>query len=381
VKRRSLRRSRLAVAAIATLLAVGAEAASDSYAKGLEAMDARRWADAVRLMREAIADKPEEGGRIRLYGMNFVDYLPHFQLGLALYNSGDCAGAVAAWGASESQGAIQKNGKLFEALTESRKDCQTRVAAKPTPEPPKRPDPAEVRRALAAAESAVTAAGAAADRLQEQQRDPALAGGWSDDPALGRAQSGAQDRLRRARAELDSGKSASDLTRLAEARKLAADAQTAFDGALEAARRKRVARAADPTPAPRRPTPAPATPTPVMPTPAPTATPERAATAPTPPGPPPPALRSAATAFLAGRYQEAVVVDPEQLPVGPPRAHGLLFRSAALYALYLLDGSRDLALLERAQQDVRACRQTAADLTPDERAFSPRYREFFQATR
>ena len=54
-------------------------------------------------MRQAIARKPEEKQRrvLRRSG-----YFPHFYLGLARYHLGDCAGALASWAESESQGAI-----------------------------------------------------------------------------------------------------------------------------------------------------------------------------------------------------------------------------------------------------------------------------------
>ncbi len=123
---------------------------------------------------------------------------------------------------------------------------------------------------------------------------------------------------------------------------------------------------------------------PVLPTPS---VSEPPATRPSPPrrtrrGPPPLKLRQIADAFFTGDYQATIelvaaadFLDPE------PRAHGLLFRGAARYALFLLGGETDFALRGLATEDIAACRRDAPDLSPSADAFSPRFRDFFAATR
>lgn len=61
------------------------------------------------------------------------------------------------------------------------------------------------------------------------------------------------------------------------------------------------------------------------------------------------------------------------------RAHALLLRAAAAFDLFHAGGGREPDLLERARRDVRECRRLAPALAPLPRAFSPRFRRFFDA--
>ena len=106
----------------------------ETYRKAVEAVDRKRWPEVARLMREAIAENPREGERVKLYGLRFEAYVPHFYLGLALLNTGDCEGAVAAFDASEAAGAIRGTPRYAELL-DGRKTCAARVARAPSPPP------------------------------------------------------------------------------------------------------------------------------------------------------------------------------------------------------------------------------------------------------
>jgi hypothetical protein len=94
-----------------------------------------------------------------------------------------------------------------------------------------------------------------------------------------------------------------------------------------------------------------------------------------------PALVQGVTQFLNGRYADAVAT---LLPTGgfaedlllKPQVH--LFRAASLYALFLLGGSRDTSLLDRAATDVAAAKTLDPGITLDPRAFSPRFRQWFR---
>jgi len=136
---------RAAAAALLGLLAASSLARADyreTYRKAIEAVDRKRWPEVARLMREAIAENPREGERVKLYGLRFEAYVPHFYLGLALLNAGDCAGAVAAFDASEAAGAIRATPRYAELL-DGRKACAARVAraASPPPAPAREPSP------------------------------------------------------------------------------------------------------------------------------------------------------------------------------------------------------------------------------------------------
>ena len=64
-----------------------AQAGRDVYAKGLEHMDAKRWAEAVQAFDAAIAADAKENKGARLYGMRY-GYFPHRDKGVALYQLG-----------------------------------------------------------------------------------------------------------------------------------------------------------------------------------------------------------------------------------------------------------------------------------------------------
>src|SRR5438874_2450306 len=64
-----------------------AQAGRDVYIKGLEHMDAKRWAEAVQAFDAAIAADAKENKGARLYGMRY-GYFPHRDKGIALYQLG-----------------------------------------------------------------------------------------------------------------------------------------------------------------------------------------------------------------------------------------------------------------------------------------------------
>jgi hypothetical protein len=352
----------LAVAAIAGVASRASADYKDSYKQGVEAVEKSRWADAARLMQEAIAQKAVEGETIRFYGQRFEAYLPHFYLGLALFNTGDCAGALRSWATSESQGAVRKTDQ-FRILTRNKSSCEAKPAPpKPTAAPPTPGiDPAALSQATQAAEAALKRADDSARVVATLQSDPALAPVWNQDAALGAAQQRAKEALSEARSKLESGRRKPDLAQIAEARDGADRVAQQLDAVSREAARKR----AEPTPGPR-------------PTPTPTALPN-----PTPTKAPTPAeLLAGATAFFSAQYPQAVslLAGADQLP-GKARAQGLMLRAAARYALYLTGGEKDQGLLSSAQADARASRRLDPQATPDPQAFSPRFAELFKQSR
>jgi tetratricopeptide (TPR) repeat protein len=82
--------------------------ASRLYRAGRLAATEGRPAKAVVYLTQAIAQRPQEGGNVTLYGTTPGIYLPHFYLGLAFFNLGQYALAIEAWKNSEEQGAVQK---------------------------------------------------------------------------------------------------------------------------------------------------------------------------------------------------------------------------------------------------------------------------------
>jgi hypothetical protein len=96
----------------------------DSFKKGVEATNERRWRDAQSLFETALQQNPTESTeRITISGFgNVQPYVPHYYLGLALKNQNDCAGALKEWNESEHEGAIQKT-NLYKALQQNRGGC------------------------------------------------------------------------------------------------------------------------------------------------------------------------------------------------------------------------------------------------------------------
>src|SRR6202023_3853617 len=73
-----------------------------------EAVGRKRSAEAAGSRRQALRERPAEGGEpIQISGSFFSPYLPHYYLGVALFRSGDCAGAIREWHESENQGAVR----------------------------------------------------------------------------------------------------------------------------------------------------------------------------------------------------------------------------------------------------------------------------------
>jgi len=80
-----------------------AQAGRELYIKGLEHLDAKRWAEAIQAFDAAIQADPKENKGTRLYGMRY-GYFPYRDKGVALYNLGRYDEAVVALEESLRQG-------------------------------------------------------------------------------------------------------------------------------------------------------------------------------------------------------------------------------------------------------------------------------------
>jgi hypothetical protein len=403
-------RRRIACAALAAagLLATALSAADflDSYREGLSAIERGDWSAAAELMRQAVAGRAEEDPRLarRFY---LKRYTPHFYLGQALFELGDCAGALAAWAESERQGVIQRfdDGKQIAA---GRATCRERQAAAAAAEEAVRRTRDQIGRAAAAQRT-----------LAELRRAPELEAAWNEgspSPAARLAEAGRI--LDDARQHLPAANAPIDLARVVEAGDLAAEALRRLEALEREAERlaavaqadrqasrgkldELVANAASLLEATAFLEPAP---------------PEVArrrrevqelagvagalpATAPAPEierlhgdlaaalgrlrratQPPPEALAAAAGAFFAGDYERAeTLLSGLDSGEARLRAHAALLRAATRLALYLVGGEADAALLAEARQDVEACRRADPNCSPLPGAFSPRFVEFFTA--
>lgn len=363
------------------------------YGRGLEAVKAQRWSDAAELMSAAIAGNPKEG-RVRLYGMHFEPYIPHYYLGLARFEMGDCSGALRAWAISESQGFISSLPEYAD-LTAKRTTCQQRLtSAEPTPQSPTAvPEQPRIARALEDSRTGLRTAEAAAAKLGDLRKRRDYQPLWGADPALSKRGADAAGILQQARAKLRAGESASDETELAAAAALAQQATAAYNGlyqeleqrhrqAVLAARRsptpERLAAAATATSKPTRP-PLPTTTPPPAPTRKvslePTAVPVRSTQ-------PPERLRTAAAAFFDAEY-ETTLTTLKGASFSDPRAVATahLLRAVANYSLYLQGGEKNHDLRDTALAEARLCLRVRPQTRLDPSLFSPRLAALFAEAR
>ena len=142
----------LLAAVLGLAVASGATAdVEDEYKQGLAAVEKGDWAAAVRHLEAAIAERPKESSKLLRY-LYFHPYLPHYYLGIARAELGDCRAALAEWAESEGQGVITGRDEYADLKTR-RGRCEEAVGAAE----------AAAARAAAAVERAAAAAGDLAD--------------------------------------------------------------------------------------------------------------------------------------------------------------------------------------------------------------------------
>jgi predicted nucleic acid-binding Zn-ribbon protein len=130
---------RVALAAlVCVMLPPGlASAQDDSFKQGLQARGDRKWPDTARAMRAAIQKDSQESTRKVRSGIGALigqgtEYLPFYFLGEALKNQGDCAGAVSAWAASESQKVVQTKEEYWANLQRGYRECAAKGVLLPS---------------------------------------------------------------------------------------------------------------------------------------------------------------------------------------------------------------------------------------------------------
>lgn len=84
------------------------------------------YAEAVKKFSDAISDNPKSAARVKLYGMRYDSYIPHYFLGEAYFKLNDCASAMAAWDVSMQSGVIQKQDQ-FSSMQANMSSCKVDV--------------------------------------------------------------------------------------------------------------------------------------------------------------------------------------------------------------------------------------------------------------
>jgi hypothetical protein len=361
-------------------IGVPAQRHEDAFREGMKAFDQERWAEAAQQFDLASRGGPDSDKRVRLYGLRHEIFLPRYFLGHALFKAGDLKGAIRAFDASEQSGAVKGNRTYYQRLQDLRRDArrtlqsndvptgppsgprETPVTNPPTvsppvnsprPSPPSSPTPAprpepDVRvEPVGGAEPAVRAEPvvAAEQAVQRARHERQALAGLLDldvlrqiDPRLRQAEHAAQQALKEAEAYLETGRQG-NAAALERAAASGVSAETGFrkaHGTAEAASRRAIGD-----------------------------------------------LTKATQLYFDGKYGAArTALARLDYPAGRFAIQLRLFRAAAAYALYALSGNRDETLRREAVMSVLDCRRMAArNFRPDGRAFSPKFIEFFEATR
>ncbi len=114
--------------------ALPARAAREWYDYYLQAKDdiaARKWADCVKNIDQALKLRPNPATNVRTYGMGLVDYLPYYDKGVCLQGQEEYRSAIEAFDREEQLGAIKKT-PLHADLIRRRGETQSAEAARLT---------------------------------------------------------------------------------------------------------------------------------------------------------------------------------------------------------------------------------------------------------
>jgi hypothetical protein len=418
-----IKRFGLRATAALILLIVACPSQADfkrDYGDAMKAVRNEDWAKAAADLESAIADNPNSAARVRLYGMRFDAYVPHYFLGEARFRSGDCEGAIEAWNESLSRGVIQSQPQ-FNELQAAMTSCQGSVV--------------DVGAVAEAARSALREYQSSAQSYEKLKSNALLAEEWTASSPWQTGLSRAQQRISDLSQRLQSAQDASDGNALqsiidesqganADLLGLLTQANARIDANRQAQQRAEAdarnrarqdllralasARAADDKGSSdqRVRTVSQQLKTLVAQGDAAGANAsaqqyeslarsirgkqrelalaiqewegqQQAIARRTPPAP----LKSAVEAYFSGDYERAAnLADPDGFQEGRERIQAYLFRAAARFNMYELDGRDDRDMLQQVRGDIRAIKQINRNFSPYLAAFSPKFMSLFEST-
>jgi hypothetical protein len=117
-----------------------AQTADDAFKLGMQAREqslrqrnAPKWSDVATQMRRAIEmDGTDSSRKVRLSGgvLGFnrseMEYLPHFFLGEAFFNAGECVGAMDQWTISQQQKAVEARREFVTIIENGYRQCEAK---------------------------------------------------------------------------------------------------------------------------------------------------------------------------------------------------------------------------------------------------------------
>lgn len=330
------------------------------FQSGITAMDRRRWAEAAVAMRKAIAENPQESSKkVFIYGTRYVEYTPHFFLGVALSNANNCGEAVTALEASERQEVIKRTANYRELkqilamcapqapVTVRTEPARSPEVQKPAPElAPPVPQPVPVPEAIKVQQPPATTTTSPAGPPQA-----------AIDPALVAARQKLEAALSDSRRLLDGSRPSASAAASRDALARAIDSAATASNSTSTPAVQSAAKALSGA-----------------------STDFRRALA-TVPGGARAQLAEAVRAYIRGDYQTtAALLERARFELPQERAQAALFRAAARYALYTLEGNRNDGLRSQAIADLREYRRIDAT-QPDARLFPPPFQRLYSEAR
>ncbi len=302
------------------------------YQDALKSIGSRKWSEAERRLKAAMASGPPSGRQVRSYGTRFLDYLPEYQLGRVYFAQQRYADALEQFAKVQTSALVNKGDPEFQPLTDMVELCRLRT-------------PATAADGQKEAEALVRFARDLMGRGNLEEARRALDEAAVKDP-------GGKD-VRSAR---------DDLVRVETEKRMRAEQEAR--AAKEARPPANLAPSPPPTPPPSRveraPTPTPATPAPVSSVQTSRRDPTRE--------------RAAFTSFYAGEY--ATAADSfERLVVGSPtagRERLLVYAACSRAAAALLRGKAGEAELERAKRLFAEAGKLGPRLVAQDAFVSPR---------
>lgn len=161
---------RIAILLLVALTAHASEKWSDSYHRGVKAVQAKDYSAAIDQLQRSIAEMPNEAASAHAREQSFV-YVPHFWLGIAKFETHDYDGALREWKSSEDQGVVQGTdyySRMREFVAQAQR-AKSEMAHNAVAEPRKNADGA-MNRAMSAQMEAVGAGGDRVDSYRSGKR-------------------------------------------------------------------------------------------------------------------------------------------------------------------------------------------------------------------
>jgi hypothetical protein len=108
----------------------------EHYVRGFELLEGGEAAAAIPELEAALAQRSEEELKVRVYGMHYVDYLPHLQLARAHLETGNLAASRGYLAAAEATGLAARSEAGRPLLEDLRRRLGTPAAESPRPATP-----------------------------------------------------------------------------------------------------------------------------------------------------------------------------------------------------------------------------------------------------